>query len=161
MQAQKSMTRIVILDDDASLTLVVAMMARETLDTNEVRIDTITSVQAAEAVIAELAQDAATRSVFLSDYHLPPSTRTGLHLLEEVRARLPRAKRVLMTGRERSDLEPEITLAELDGFLSKPFSFPEFAILLERLVREAQVGRSIPIEPETSPQTSRQLTRDT
>lgn len=131
--------RVLILDDDANLTTVIAMMARETLAQEpNVHIETVTSVDQAEAAIERLAASTHECAVFISDYHLPPSARTGLDVLGNVRRRLPAAKRVLMSGRERAELEPALGEAGLDAFLAKPFTLDEFRPLVQRLVDDAR-----------------------
>ncbi|HVM45664.1 MAG TPA: response regulator [Candidatus Thermoplasmatota archaeon] len=147
--------RLVIVDDDAPLAHVVGLLAREAYPTeDQLVIDTCRTAEAASATIQALRGDGAGGVVFLSDYHLPPSSATGLDLLEHVARALPGARRALMTGRPPAELEPTLSRARLDAFLAKPFTADEFHPLLRRLVEDArQAARAtrIPTEGAAAP----------
>lgn len=141
--------RLLIIDDDPALAHVVAMVARETLrEERDMVIQTATTVEVARGVIGDLARTEESAVIVISDYHMPPAVVTGIDLLNEVRQILPNAKRILMTGRDRSELEPHVTLAELDAFLPKPFTILELQPLLERVVSELRRPRRIVVNAD-------------
>lgn len=133
-------TRLVIIDDDTTLGTVVEMIARDALaDERDVVIRTLDSADRGMEAIREAASAEDRRVVVISDFHLPPSDVDGLAILAETRRKLPAAKRVLMTGRDRDDLEPMLAEAQLDAFVAKPFAFEEMRDLIRRLIRDQAV----------------------
>lgn len=141
--------RLVIIDDDPKLAGVVGTIAREAYpDARELVIESIITAEAAILAIRRWSETREAALVVISDFHLPPSAVDGLQILEEVKRRVPTAKRVLMTGRDPDELTDLLERARLDAFVAKPFTFEEMQALIQRLVgevvREAR-GRPVPV----------------
>jgi DNA-binding NtrC family response regulator len=132
--------KLVIIDDDPKLAGVVATIARETYpDPRELVIESIITAEAAVLAIRRWSHEREAAIVVISDFHLPPSDIDGIQILQEVRRRVPAAKRVLMTGRDPEELAALLEEAQLDAFVSKPFTFEEMRALIERLVTEVAI----------------------
>jgi CheY-like chemotaxis protein len=144
--------RLVIIDDDPALASVVAEIARDAFpDPHELVIESLTTAEAAVLAIRRMeSAPAASGLVLISDFHLPPASVHGVDILAEARRRLPRAKRVLMTGRDPHELQHLLDAAQLDAFVAKPFTFQEMRALIVRLVRDvaaATEGLRVPEAP--------------
>jgi len=146
---ESSAPRLLVIDDDPKLAGVVAAVARDAFpDPLSLVIETAHSAEAADVALRRLEAAGASRLVVISDFHLPPSHLHGVHLLMEARRRLPSAKRVLMTGRDPSELAGILEGADLDAFVEKPFTFDEMRRLIVRLVAETAVpgaGTAVPV----------------
>lgn len=144
--------RLVIIDDDPKLAGLVSTIAREAYpEAKDLVIEVIITAEAAVLAIRRLHDAREAALVVISDFHLKPSVVTGIDVLGEVRRRLPRAKRVLMTGADPEELESVLEHAQLDAFVSKPFTFDEMQALIRRLVGEVvHESRERPVLVATS-----------
>jgi DNA-binding NtrC family response regulator len=97
----------------------------------EYQIDVARDVDEAIGRLDEVAFDAV-----LADHHLPG--RSGLELLELVKARRPGAARILISGDEQVRVTAKRRARLVDGFLLKPASAQEIAACVHRaLARRA------------------------
>jgi DNA-binding NtrC family response regulator len=74
-----------------------------------------TAASAADA-LAEV--DAHGSDIVITDHDMPG--QSGVWLLQEVRARLPGTKRILMSGRDIHDIEKHLASGLVHRFLAKP-----------------------------------------
>jgi two-component system OmpR family response regulator len=133
--------RLVIIDDEPKLAGVVTMIARDAYPNHrELVIESVVTAEAAVLAIRRISEQKERAIVVISDFHLPPSTVSGMDLLAEVKRRLPAAKRVLMTGKDKSELLEALDDAKLDAFVAKPFTFEHMQSLIRQLVSEVADG---------------------
>jgi DNA-binding NtrC family response regulator len=91
----------------------------------EYQIDVARDADEAVGRLDEVAFDAV-----LADHHLPG--RSGLELLELVKARFPDAVRILISGDEQVRVTAKRRARLVDGFLLKPASAREIAACVHR-----------------------------
>lgn len=101
------MIRVLVVDDDPSVLRAVASLLG--------RVASVTTVQSGEDALHELEHEAF--DAIITDLEMP--LMNGLVLLEIVRRRWPRTRRLLMSGSVDADIDPSDPL--LDAFLPKPF----------------------------------------
>jgi len=147
--------RLVIIDDDPKLAGLVSMIAREAYpDTRDLVIESLITAEAAILAIRRISHAREAALVVISDFHLPPSAIDGLQILQEVRRRVPAAKRALMTGRDPEDFGRLLDEARLDAFVAKPFTVDEMRALVVRLVEEVvpeAQATSVPVAAAQAP----------
>jgi DNA-binding NtrC family response regulator len=103
---------VLLLDDEAQLTLVMTRMLGE-----EFEIEVASNVEEARLLLASRSFDA------LVCDHMMPGAVQGLDFLVEAMTKQPSAKRILMTGYMNPELLARgVTVAQLSGVLLKPCS---------------------------------------
>lgn len=146
--------KLIVIDDDPILAEIVVHIARDAYpDPEDLLIDTALTADAALVAIRSVRGDQALALIVVSDFNLPPSEITGLDILAEVHRRAPRAKRVLMSGRDPEELAPLLRAAGLDAFVDKPFTFVQMRELIVSLVEELERERIVEareLAPETT-----------
>lgn len=144
--------RLIIIDDDPLLAEVLVHTARDAYPhAEDLEIECALTAEAALVAIRRIDAADDLTLVVISDFHLPPSEITGLDILAEVKRRLPRAARVLMSGRDPEELAPLIDAARIDAFVPKPFTFDRMRALIVALVerRPAASAGYVALEIET------------
>ena len=127
--------RLILVDDDPALVRVVAAMARDAYPSEEeLAIDMACTIEAAREHVQRAAAAGEKRVVVVSDFHVPPSSTTGIQLLQEAARLLPAGRLVLMTGRDPEELADLLCEVRLDAFVEKPFTFAHMRDLLVALV---------------------------
>lgn len=146
MPATRPPPRLLIIDDEPRLAAVVAEIARDAYpDPRELVIESVITAEAAVLAVRRASNAHEVAIVVISDFHLPPSAIDGLQILEEVRRRLPLARRVLMTGRDAEEFGDVLAQAELDAFVAKPFTFTQMRALIARLVEAALLPATVEV----------------
>ncbi|HUR70209.1 MAG TPA: response regulator [Candidatus Thermoplasmatota archaeon] len=137
-----STPRLIIVDDDPLVALIIVEIARHAFpDEGDLETECVLTPDAAMLAIRRASGRPGTRVVVMSDLNLPPSHLTGLDILADAKARLPDARRVLMTGVDPLDLGETLLQARLDAFVPKPFGFDEMRALLVWLVEDPRSSR--------------------
>lgn len=127
--------RLILVDDDAALVRTVAAMAREAFPSEQdLAIDAACTIEAAREHVQRAAAAGEKRVVVVSDFHVPPSSTTGIQLLQEAARLLPAGRLVLMTGRAPEELASLLSGVRLDAFVEKPFTSAHMQGLLVALV---------------------------
>jgi len=114
--------RVLLVDDDRTALAV----ARRLLTglRGGIEIDEAASAVQAVARLRERAYDA-----ILADYYM--AWMDGIELLEIARREQPKARRILVTGRERDLAEEATRRAEIHGFVQKPVSAEKLQAVLD------------------------------
>lgn len=141
--------RLLIIDDDPLLAEVIVHIARDAYPSDaDLAIECALTADAALVAIQHVPAKNGLALIVISDFHLPPSELTGLEVLAEVKRRLPRAARVLMTGRDPDEIAHLVDAARLDAFVPKPFTFDRMRGLIIALVEERSPHGGTPLSVE-------------
>jgi CheY-like chemotaxis protein len=101
---------VLIVDDEPAL----GRAAARALRSSELDVHVLEDPASALELLAEQHFD-----LVLSDYQMPGLD--GVRLLDEVRRRHPRVRRVLMSAAPPADLQERLANGELEDFVAKPF----------------------------------------
>ncbi len=101
--------RILLVDDEP----LIQKAYRRALQRAGIHVELVAS---AERAVERLAHDAF--DVVLTDHDMPGMK--GIWLLEQVQARHPRIRRILMSGRSPPGLDEHVTSGLIQAFLAKP-----------------------------------------
>src|SRR5512137_80347 len=130
-----------VVDDDASIRWVLERALRQAgVDTR--------SYDNADAALAALRQGAP--DVLVTDIRMPG--RSGLEMLEEIRAKRPRLPVIVMTAH--SDLESAVAAYQGGAFeyLPKPFDIDQAVELVRRAAAQGLRQTAVPEAAEESPE---------
>jgi len=113
--------RLLIVDDEANI----LRALQRTLQREPYELRTAPDAESALQLLSDFQPE-----VVLSDYRLPGMT--GVQLLAEVKARLPAAQRILMTGQaDQSAIEAAINQSEIFRFVGKPWGERQLLLTLQ------------------------------
>ena len=128
MEQSQRQLRVLVVDDDDGVRLLVAEVLREAGCLVLTACDGEEAVEILEAEPVDL---------LITDYQMP--RMNGLELLRWSRARFPYMARVVMTGDPRETVTADAWMSGADRILLKPFSF-EHLLLLVGDLRGAMVA---------------------
>ena len=123
------MRRVLVVEDDSLVRGLLRRMLTEAGYQAESR-------ENADSALAALDLRVKEWDVVVSDYRLPGIS--GLSFLEQVRARHPHVRVVLMSAYLTDDVEEQARACGAVGVLRKPFSFSELKTLLRSLEEKSE-----------------------
>ena len=122
---------VLIVDDEPAL----GRAAARALRGRSIAVRVVEDPRGALEILAEQHFD-----LVLSDYQMPGLD--GVRLLDEVRRRHPRVRRVLMSAAPPSDLDERLATGELEDFVAKPFAC-DMALRLGTLLSTHQQEQAV------------------
>lgn len=150
------MTTVLLVDDEEWILELLPERLREAGAT-AATCKILTASNAADALchIDDLSsEDTGGPVTVLSDFNLGTPV-DGIDLLGEVGKRLPRARRVLMSGQSPEVFAHRLKKADLDGFVEKPMQLGGWVQVMERILRGRPFPSATPDPEEIDPVDSR------
>lgn len=143
--ATESTKRMLVVDDEPNVTMVVAASLRKLGEQYEIE-----RAHSAEEALSKV-QDAF-YTLVITDYRM--TGMNGLVLAQAIRELSPKTLVVLMTAYTISGMEERVAQGALDGFIQKPFTIAQIRSIVEEIA-----GSAVPAELEAEAQAAAEASK--